>query len=79
MRFYLTYMKGPRSYTAEDVVEIHCHGGIIPVTSIYLKEVINRGARLAEPGRVYKESLFKRQDRPGSRLRRLWTLISCKD
>ena len=35
-------MKGPRSYTTEDVVEIHCHGGMIPVTSI-LKEVIKKG------------------------------------
>ncbi|MFY9426553.1 MAG: tRNA uridine-5-carboxymethylaminomethyl(34) synthesis GTPase MnmE [Caldicoprobacterales bacterium] len=54
----LVYMKGPRSYTAEDVVEIHCHGGIIPLTSI-LKEVINRGARLAEPGEFTKRAFLK--------------------
>ncbi len=27
-------MKGPHSYTAEDVVEIQCHGGIVPVRQI---------------------------------------------
>lgn len=50
-------MKGPRSYTAEDVVEIHCHGGIIPITSI-LKEVIKKGARLAEPGEFTKRAFL---------------------
>jgi len=53
----LAYMKGPRSYTAEDVVEIHCHGGIIPITSI-LKEVIKKGARLAEPGEFTKRAFL---------------------
>lgn len=37
----LTYMKAPRSYTAEDVVEIHCHGGIISVKNI-LQEVLRK-------------------------------------
>ncbi len=53
----LAYMKGPRSYTAEDVVEIHCHGGIIPITNI-LKEVIKKGARLAEPGEFTKRAFL---------------------
>lgn len=43
------YMKGPRSFTGEDVVEIHSHGGIVVVRKI-LREVLKRGARLAEPG-----------------------------
>jgi len=43
------YMKGPRSFTGEDVVEIHSHGGIVVVRQI-LREVLSRGARLAEPG-----------------------------
>jgi len=45
----LTIMKAPKSYTREDMAEIGCHGGIIP-----LKEVLNlcikMGARLANPG-----------------------------
>ncbi|NLN42136.1 MAG: tRNA uridine-5-carboxymethylaminomethyl(34) synthesis GTPase MnmE, partial [Clostridiales bacterium] len=53
----LAYMQGPRSYTAEDVVEIHCHGGIIPITNI-LKEVIKKGARLAEPGEFTKRAFL---------------------
>lgn len=43
------YMKSPKSFTGEDVVEIHSHGGIVVVRKI-LREVLNRGARLAEPG-----------------------------
>ena len=53
----LTYMKAPRSYTAEDVVEIHCHGGIISVNNI-LQEVIKRGARLALPGEFTKRAFL---------------------
>ncbi len=43
------YMKAPKSFTGEDVVEIHSHGGIVVVRKI-LREVLSRGARLAEPG-----------------------------
>lgn len=42
-------MKGPYSYTAEDVVEIHCHGGIVPIKKI-MELALNKGARLAEAG-----------------------------
>lgn len=42
-------MVAPRSYTKENVVEIHCHGGIIPVQQI-LNLCLTQGARLAEPG-----------------------------
>ena len=41
-------MKGPNSYTREDVVEINCHGGIM-VTRKVLETVIKYGARTAEP------------------------------
>ncbi len=44
-----TYMRAPRTYTAEDVVEIHGHGGPTPLERI-LHLVIARGARLANPG-----------------------------
>ena len=44
-------MKGPNSYTAEDTVEIDCHGGVFIVKKI-LETVIRNGARTAEPGRI---------------------------
>lgn len=45
----LAYMQGPRSYTAEDVVEIHGHGGPVPLERI-LHLAVGHGARLANPG-----------------------------
>jgi tRNA modification GTPase len=42
-------MRSPRSYTKEDVVEFHCHGGIIPVQQV-LQLCLEQGARLAQPG-----------------------------
>lgn len=43
------YMKAPRTYTAEDVVEIDCHGGMVPLRKI-LQLVYRCGARPAERG-----------------------------
>ncbi|MGL5943282.1 MAG: tRNA uridine-5-carboxymethylaminomethyl(34) synthesis GTPase MnmE [Waterburya sp.] len=45
----LLLMLQPRSYTREDVVEFHCHGGIIAVQEV-LQLCIAQGARLAQPG-----------------------------
>ena len=45
----LLIMLAPRSYTREDVIEFHCHGGIIPVQQV-LQLSIELGARLAQPG-----------------------------
>lgn len=45
----LVLMRAPRSYTREDVVEIHCHGGYLLVQKV-LTLVIGQGARLAQPG-----------------------------
>ncbi len=45
----LLIMLAPRSYTREDVVEFHCHGGIIAVQQV-LQLAIAQGARLAQPG-----------------------------
>lgn len=45
----LLIMQSPRSYTKEDVVEFHCHGGIIPVQQV-LQLCIEQGARLAQAG-----------------------------
>ena len=45
----LLLMLAPRSYTKEDVIEFHCHGGIIPVQQV-LQLCLEQGARLAQPG-----------------------------
>ncbi|MBM3252384.1 MAG: tRNA uridine-5-carboxymethylaminomethyl(34) synthesis GTPase MnmE, partial [Candidatus Omnitrophica bacterium] len=45
----LTIMRAPKSYTKEDVVEINCHSGFLPLRKI-LDLVLKKGARLAEPG-----------------------------
>ncbi|MEM7795653.1 MAG: tRNA uridine-5-carboxymethylaminomethyl(34) synthesis GTPase MnmE [Cyanobacteria bacterium P01_C01_bin.118] len=45
----LLLMQSPRSYTREDVVEFHCHGGIMAVQQV-LQLCIAQGARLAAPG-----------------------------
>jgi tRNA modification GTPase len=45
----LLLMLSPRSYTREDVVEFHCHGGIIPVQQV-LQLCLDLGARLAQTG-----------------------------
>lgn len=50
-------MRKPYSYTTEDVVEIHCHGGIIPVRRI-MEEVLKSGAYLAEPGEFTKRAFL---------------------
>lgn len=42
-------MRSPRSYTLEDVLELHCHGGILVVERV-LTVALRCGARLAEPG-----------------------------
>jgi tRNA modification GTPase len=45
----LMLMLAPRSYTREDVVEFHCHGGIMAVQHV-LQLCIEQGAKLAQPG-----------------------------
>ena len=50
-------MKGPKSFTAEDVIEVQCHGGIIVVREI-LKLLLRQGARLAEPGEFTKRAFL---------------------
>ncbi len=53
----VTLMRAPRSYTAEDTVEINCHGGVL-VTRRVLETVIAAGARLAEPGEFTKRAFL---------------------
>lgn len=53
----ISFMKGPKSFTAEDTVEINCHGGIFSTNSV-LEEVIKAGARFAEPGEFTKRAFL---------------------
>ncbi len=53
----VSVMKGPHSYTGEDVVEINCHGGMIVIRKI-LEIVLKNGARTAEPGEFTKRAFL---------------------
>ena len=53
----VVFMKGPNSYTREDVVEIQCHGGTLVVSRI-LSLATSEGARLAEPGEFTKRAFL---------------------
>lgn len=53
----VVYMESPNSYSGEDVVEIHAHGGTLIVKEI-LKTVLQAGARLAEPGEFTKRAFL---------------------
>ena len=53
----ISYMKGPKSFTAEDTIEINCHGGVVGTNTI-LQEIIRAGARLASPGEFTKRAFL---------------------
>lgn len=53
----VAYMKGPNSYTAEDVIEINCHGGFISVKKI-LELILSRDVRLADAGEFTKRAFL---------------------
>ncbi len=48
-------MKGPKTYTTEDIVEINCHGGI-NTTKTVMEKLLFSGCRLAEPGEFTKRA-----------------------
>ena len=50
-------MPGPHSYTGEDVVEFHCHGGALCARAI-LQPLLHNGIRLAEPGEFSKRAFL---------------------
>ena len=52
----ITMLK-PKSYTAEDVVEIQCHGGLLVLKNI-LNLLVENGARIAEPGEFTKRAFL---------------------
>lgn len=50
-------MRGPKTFTKEDVIEINCHGGLVSVNRV-LQLALNNGARLAEPGEFTKRAFL---------------------
>lgn len=53
----VSLMRGPKTFTKEDIIEINCHGGIVSVKRV-LQIVLNQGARLAEPGEFTKRAFL---------------------
>jgi len=53
----VSIMRGPKTFTREDVVEINCHGGLVSVKKV-LNLVLTNGARLAEPGEFTKRAFL---------------------
>lgn len=53
----MVLMMKPHSYTGEDVLEIHCHGGSVILESV-LSEVVKAGARLADPGEFTRRAFL---------------------
>ena len=53
----LSVLRAPRTFTREDVVEITCHGGILPAKMV-LDAALAAGARLAEPGEFTRRAFL---------------------
>jgi tRNA modification GTPase len=53
----IVLMKSPKTYTREDIVEIHCHGGYFILQKV-LELVLNQGARMAQPGEFTKRAFL---------------------
>ncbi len=53
----VVFMRAPRTYTREDVVEVHCHGGFLVLQSV-LELILGQGAQLAEPGEFTKRAFL---------------------
>ncbi|KRL42228.1 tRNA uridine-5-carboxymethylaminomethyl(34) synthesis GTPase MnmE [Liquorilactobacillus nagelii] len=53
----VSVMRAPKTFTREDIIEINCHGGIVPTNQI-LQLVLSSGARLAEPGEFTKRAFL---------------------
>lgn len=51
------YMKAPHTYTAEDIVEVNCHGGRVSVQKV-LSLFLRMGARMAEPGEFTRRAFL---------------------
>ena len=53
----VTVMRAPRTYTREDVVEINCHGGMLPLKTV-LQLLLREGVRIAEPGEFTRRAFL---------------------
>ena len=53
----LTVLRAPRTFTREDMVEISCHGGLLPA-KLVLDAALAAGARLAQPGEFTKRAFL---------------------
>ena len=53
----LAVMRGPRTFTREDVVEVSCHGGVLSAKRV-LDTLLSAGARLAEPGEFTRRAFL---------------------
>ena len=53
----VSVLRGPKTYTREDIIEINCHGGIVSTNEI-LQLLLQNGARLAEPGEFTKRAFL---------------------
>lgn len=53
----ISLMRGPHSYTGEDILEINCHGGPLILQTV-LSEIIKAGARPAEPGEFTRRAFL---------------------
>jgi tRNA modification GTPase len=53
----LTVLRAPRTFTREDVVEISCHGGLLPARLV-LETLLENGARLAAPGEFTRRAFL---------------------
>jgi tRNA modification GTPase len=53
----VTVLRGPKTFTREDIVEINCHGGLVSVNKV-LQLTLESGARLAEPGEFTKRAFL---------------------
>ncbi|MDL2236596.1 tRNA uridine-5-carboxymethylaminomethyl(34) synthesis GTPase MnmE [Christensenellaceae bacterium OttesenSCG-928-K19] len=54
---YAVLFKAPHSYTGEDVLELHCHGGQVGVSCV-LDAVLDNGARVAQPGEFTRRAFL---------------------
>lgn len=50
-------MKAPHTFTREDIVEINCHGGVVPIRRI-VEAILNNGCRMADPGEFTKRAFL---------------------
>lgn len=53
----VTVLRGPKTFTRENIVEINCHGGLVAVNRV-LQLVLQAGVRLAEPGEFTKRAFL---------------------